>query len=132
MPVTTIRWRKNKVELVDQTLLPRRFKYIYCGNITSLWHAIRTMKVRGAPAIGIAGALGVLLVSENSGAKGLKRFKSEVLDGIKYLASSRPTARNLFWALERMQDIVISGKGKDLDETKNAIRKEAFRVIKDD
>ena len=75
MPVPTIGWKKGRIRLVDQTRLPNSFKYIYCGDLKSLWRAIKTMKVRGAPAIGIAGALGVLLTSEKSKTQDFNKFK---------------------------------------------------------
>lgn len=132
MPVQTIEWKQGKIKMVDQTRLPVEFKYVYCNNIESLWHAIKTMKVRGAPAIGIAGALGALLASERSKAKNFKRYRSDVLSAIKYLATSRPTARNLFWALERMEKILLSNRGKDINQVKKVLKKEAFNVVKED
>lgn len=132
MPVETITWKNGKIKMVDQTLLPVNFKYVYCSDIKSLWRAIKTMKVRGAPAIGIAGALGVLLASERSRAKDFKVFKREIVGAIRYLASSRPTARNLFWALERMEEIVATNKKKDVNEIKKILKEEAFEVIKED
>jgi len=89
------------------------------------------MKVRGAPAIGIAGALGVLLASENSKSQNRDKFKREIRYAIKYLATSRPTARNLFWALERMEKVIIDNKSS-VDKMKRDIKSEAFKVIKED
>jgi len=132
MPVPTIEWKSGKIKLVDQTLLPGRFKYIYLKDLKSLWHAIKTLKVRGAPAIGIAGALGVLLASEKSGAKNYKAFKRELLRSIRYLASSRPTARNLFWALERMETVLLDNDSISLKELKMQLKREAFSVVKED
>ncbi len=132
MPVETISWKKNKIKLVDQTKLPDKFKYIFINNIPSLKEAIVSLRVRGAPAIGIAGALGVLLASEKSKQKTYPAFKKEIDRIIGYLSGSRPTARNLFWALERMQEVLISNKGKSLSELKKIIKKEAFKVVRED
>lgn len=132
MPVATIGWKNNRIKLVDQTKLPGKFKYVYCGDIGKLWHAIRTLKVRGAPAIGIAGALGVLLASERSAGKSPRKYRSDLIGAIKYLATSRPTARNLFWALERMRDILDVNKAKDVLEIRKIIKREAFNIIKED
>jgi len=132
MPIPTIEWSDGKIKLVDQTRLPADFRYIHCGDLKSLWRAIKKLKVRGAPAIGIAGALGVLLASERSKTKNFKIYKRELLGSIKYLASSRPTARNLFWALERMERVLLSGKDKDVSDTKRVLRKEAFELIRED
>ena len=66
MPVETIRWAGGlggHIELVDQTLLPDEFKYVECNTLKEIWEAIRVLRVRGAPAIGIAGAMGLLLAS---------------------------------------------------------------------
>jgi len=90
------------------------------------------MKVRGAPAIGIAGALGVLLTSEKSKAQDFNKFKKEILKSIRFLASSRPTARNLFWALERMQGTLMANKRKNVDEIKKILKREAFKVVRED
>jgi len=132
MPVETIKWETDRIRLVDQTLLPRRFTHVYCRGVKTLWRAIRTMKVRGAPAIGIAGALGVLLASEKSRARDYLGFKREVLGAADYLASSRPTARNLFWALERMRECVIKNEARPVGEIKRIIKREAFLVIEED
>ncbi len=130
MPIATIEWKDKKIKMVDQARLPGDFRYVYCSDIRSLWHAIKTMKIRGAPAIGIAGALGVLLASERSKARDYNRFKGEMLNAIRYLASSRPTARNLFWALERMER--IANRKGTIDEIKKSLRKEAFDIIRED
>ncbi|CAI8021334.1 Methylthioribose-1-phosphate isomerase [Geodia barretti] len=81
--------------MIDQTLLPNEFKYIYCDDLPSTWEAIKSLRVRGAPAIGIAGALGAVLGIWNSAAKTYEAFAAE-------LKSARPTAVNLFWALDRI------------------------------
>lgn len=132
MLIETITWKSGRIKLVDQTMLPLKFKYVYCKDMSSLWRAIRTMKVRGAPAIGIAGALGVLLASERSTAESFTEFKKEMLGAIKYLASSRPTARNLFWALERMEHVIAKNKKMPVSKIKTRIKNEAFSVIRED
>jgi len=92
------------LELVDQRLLPGKFVKLRCHDVEQLHHAIRTLAVRGAPAIGVAAAYGVVL-----GLQGLTdddtvaEAKNELADTCEYLASSRPTAVNLFWALDRMK-----------------------------
>jgi methylthioribose-1-phosphate isomerase len=100
--VEPIRWRKGRLELLDQRLLPDRKKYISCRSAGQVAKAIRDMVVRGAPAIGCAAAFGVVL---GKGAPG----------AYAALAKSRPTAVNLFWALERMK------KAKDLEAEALAI-----------
>jgi len=100
--VQPIRWKGDRLELLDQRLLPDRLEYITCRNAVEVAGAIREMVVRGAPAIGCAAAFGVVL------SKGSK-------EAYEVLAASRPTAVNLFWALERMK------KAKDLEAEAKAI-----------
>lgn len=132
MPVETITWKNGKVRYIDQTLLPHRVKFVNCRDIRKLWLAIRRLEVRGAPAIGIAGALGVVLGVIDSKAKTSGALIKEVKRAVKYLSSSRPTAVNLFWALERME--CAAGKNASLSTTglKKALLKEALSIIKED
>ena len=90
------------------------------------------MKIRGAPAIGIAGAMGVLLASERSKAKAAPSFAREIDAVIKYLSSARPTARNLFWALERMEETLKRNMHMPINRIKAALRREAFSILKED
>ena len=66
MPIPTIEWKNNKVKIIDQTLLPHRVKFIFCDSAQSVWKVIRTMKIRGAPALGVAAAFGAYLGVRNS------------------------------------------------------------------
>lgn len=100
-PVSRVGDQKGWVRLIDQTLLPAELKYHDCKTVEMVWEAIRSLRVRGAPAIGVAAAFGVVLGVQNG--KSLR----EVCD---YLRTSRPTAVNLFWALDRMEQV-----GSDLD-----------------
>ncbi|GAG50584.1 unnamed protein product, partial [marine sediment metagenome] len=99
MPISTIEWKNNRVRIIDQTLLPHRFKFVHCDSARDMWRAIKTMKIRGAPALGVAAAFGVYLGVRNSD----KNFYKDLDKTVKYLSTARPTARNLFWALERMK-----------------------------
>jgi len=132
MPTETIRLRRGRVELIDQTLLPHEFRYISCSDIKALWRAIKTLQVRGAPAIGIAGALGIVLGTQGSGAKTAREFLREVNKAARYLALSRPTAVNLFWALARMERVAMENASKGVGGMKRALMKEAISVIKED
>src|SRR5262245_18004654 len=94
--------------MIDQTLLPAEFRLIQVHDVETLWNAIKQLKVRGAPAIGVAAAMGVVL-GIRSAADSASFF--EKLTGVcKYLATSRPTAVNLFWALDRMQRRAEAGR----------------------
>jgi methylthioribose-1-phosphate isomerase len=98
-PAITIRWQGDvdgHLVLLDQTRLPAETVYLNCRSIEDVWHAIRRLSVRGAPAIGVAAAYGVCVGLQQG------RAVNEVCD---YLATSRPTAVNLFWALDRMRRV---------------------------
>ena len=103
MAIPTIEWADGRIRLIDQTLLPNEFKQIYCDDVDSVWEAIKSLRVRGAPAIGIAAALGAVLGIWKSEATNYDDFVSELKRVADYLATSRPTAVNLFWALERIK-----------------------------
>ncbi|MFH1798115.1 MAG: S-methyl-5-thioribose-1-phosphate isomerase [Candidatus Omnitrophota bacterium] len=132
MKYDTIRWKNNKVELIDQTLLPLRTRYAACKTAKDMYEAIKKMKIRGAPAIGIAGAFGVYLGVRASRAKKYGDFKKDVIKTIKYLAGSRPTARNLFWALERMEEVVDENKKKSVNDLKRVILNKANAILDED
>ena len=106
-PIETLSWHGNRLgalKMIDQTLLPTKIKVIKCQNVETVWEAIKMLRVRGAPAIGIAAAYGVCIGLQDLPADAnhemLRRRLHDVAD---YLASSRPTAVNLFWALDRMK-----------------------------
>jgi len=91
------------VRMIDQTLLPVELRYIDTVSTETIWQAIRTLQVRGAPAIGIAAAMGVAAAAQEHRHTDLAGVKAAVERAADYLATSRPTAVNLFWALERMR-----------------------------
>jgi len=128
----TIEWSDGKVRLIDQTLLPTEFKYIDCETIEEVWDAIKQLKVRGAPAIGIAGALGVVLGVWNLDVDNYDEFNKEVNRIADYLATSRPTAVNLFWALDRMKETVEQNKNASIAEIKKNLLAEAQKIIDED
>ncbi len=132
MDIKTIEWRNNKIKLIDQTQLPVKLEYIYIEDVKTLWLAIKTMRVRGAPALGAAAGLGVYLGMRGSKAKSFSRFKKKLDKVIRYIGSARPTARNLFWGLERIQSVVSANKDAPLSKIKNIILKEAQNIIAED
>lgn len=91
------------LQLIDQTLLPVECREIRCATVEDVWEAIRSLRVRGAPAIGVAAAYGVVLGLQSVAAADRDTFNRRLNEVVDYLAGSRPTAVNLFWALERMQ-----------------------------
>ncbi|MCX5697775.1 MAG: S-methyl-5-thioribose-1-phosphate isomerase [Candidatus Omnitrophica bacterium] len=128
----TIEWKNNKIRIIDQTRLPKGLVYLDIDNLRDLWLAIRELKVRGAPALGAAAALGVYLGSKNLKTKSREVFNKELFRIADYLASSRPTARNLFWGIERMCGVAEKFKGRSVEEIKRLLFKEAQAVIKED
>jgi len=135
MPVKTITWvggLSGKIKLVDQTLLPGKLEYIYCDNLESIWEAIKVLRVRGAPAIGIAAALGTLVGIQKVDTKDVTTFlkKLDIITG--YLATSRPTAVNLFWALDRMKRIARQNREKPVKGIRKALHQEALWMIEED
>ncbi len=102
----TLRWIGDvdgRLMLIDQTLLPVEFREIECADVEAVWDAIRRLCVRGAPAIGIAAAYGVCVGLQTVAGSDRDALTARLAEVIDYLASSRPTAVNLFWALDRMR-----------------------------
>lgn len=135
MPLPTIEWEgdmNGRIRLIDQTLLPTELKFVYCEDIKSIWHAIKTLMVRGAPAIGIAGAMGVVLGVKDIQAKSTDAFLKELKQVTSYLGASRPTAVNLFWGLARMERIAQEDADKSVPEIKEALLQEALKIQNED
>ena len=100
MPTKTLSWKERKLIIIDQTLLPNKVKYIELSTVSDVWEAIKVLRIRGAPAIGICAAYGVVVAALSA------PNKTDILKAIAYLASSRPTAVNLFYALDRMKGVL--------------------------
>jgi len=132
MALQTIEWKNNQIKIIDQTKLPLKLEYLYIRDLKGLWQAIRELKVRGAPALGAAAGLGVHLGIKDSKAKSHAELDREIERIVKYLATSRPTAINLFWGLERMSGVVLKNKDKSPDFIKNELFKEARKIIAED
>ena len=132
MAVTTIDWDRGKVKLIDQTRLPEKLVYLYLNKIEDLWEAIKNLRVRGAPALGIAASLGVVLGIKDSKAGTFKAFYRDVKKVTGYLAASRPTAVNLFWALRRMEKVTLAHKDKTIPVLKKILLNEARDIIIED
>ena len=106
--IKTIEWTGNYSKMVDQTLLPYEFKYINIESGQQMFDAIKTMIVRGAPAIGVAGAHGVVLYAQELASQNLSRgeFVQKLLEKADYMATARPTAVNLMWAVEKQKEVI--------------------------
>ncbi len=132
MSIPTMEWKNNRLRIIDQTKLPLQLIYIDCCNVKSVWDAIKALKVRGAPAIGIAAAFGVVLGIKEIKSDNFNIFKECLSKIIAYLASSRPTAVNLFWALERMRKKVLANSNLKVPEIKKLLLQEAIGVLEED
>ncbi len=132
MPVKTITWEDDKLIILDQTLLPDEERYVTLETAEDVHRAIRRLEVRGAPAIGVAAALGLYVAIRYSSSRTYDSLLNELRQARDYLASSRPTAVNLFWALERMMDVAERLTGEKPDTVKGALLSEALRILDED
>ena len=129
MPVKTIEWKNNRVIMIDQRLLPHQEVYRVCRDYKAVAEAIRGMVIRGAPAIGVAAAMGVALGCLKAAEKG---FEGEFDRIVLTLSRTRPTAVNLFWALERMRKVYHESRGRTIQDVKRSLIKEALQIHRDD
>src|SRR5271166_1720336 len=102
--IKTLEWTDSGVRFIDQTKLPTEETYVTCTTYQEVADAIRTMIVRGAPAIGVTAAMGIALGVRDSKAKDLADLQCELGRISDVMAATRPTAVNLFWAIRRMKD----------------------------
>lgn len=126
----TVAWKDNSVVLIDQTKLPNKLVYVTCKNYNEVADVIRRLVVRGAPAIGVSAAFGLALAAQQSKAKTLPELMRDLDSAFKVLQATRPTAVNLFWALQR-----VMGKGKrakTLEEAKRVVLNEALKMAQED
>ena len=124
--------KNHALVIIDQTLLPGEIKMLSLTEIEDIWEAIYLLKVRGAPAIGVSAAIGVYLEVDKVQTEDMGVFCQEFLKAKNYLATSRPTAVNLFWALDRMEAVVEQNKDKTVPEVKALLREEAVRIHDED
>ena len=101
----TIAWEDDAIVMIDQRKLPAQEVYVRCGTAAEVAKAIRTMVIRGAPAIGVAAAMGIAFGMRRSRATGTRQFATEFQRLCDMMAATRPTAVNLFWAIERMKRV---------------------------
>lgn len=128
----SLKWENENLVILDQTKLPEKVEYIPLQTLEEVWDAIYKLKVRGAPAIGIAAAYGLYISIRNSKAEDFETFYKELKKNSDYLASSRPTAVNLFWALKRMENRALNSQNKPLEEVKRDLLKEAHAIRDED
>ena len=124
--------KKDKIVLIDQTLLPVEEKFLELDETPDIFEAIKKLRVRGAPAIGVAAAFGIYVCTLKSKATTVVAFRKEFEEKRDYLATSRPTAVNLFWALDRMTDRFNKEENKTVEEIKLALLDESERILVED
>jgi len=131
MPVDTLAWENDALRLIDQTQLPERYVHIECTDVETTAEAIESLRVRGAPAIGVAAAYGVVIgAQEVLAAKG--DFSAGLGAAVDRLARTRPTAVNLFWALARMREVISAQEGHAPEAVRDALLEEARRIHEED
>lgn len=126
-----IEWRDNHIELIDQTRLPGSLEFIKCFDVETLGEAIKRLSIRGAPALGVAAGMGMALSAVISEASDTESLKQELTSTSEYIASTRPTAVNLFWALERQMKLITGFRGS-IESLKSALIKEALEIARED
>ena len=131
MPVPTITWENDSLRLIDQTFLPERYVRIDCGDVETVAEAIESLRVRGAPAIGVAAAYGVVVGAGDALASGAD-IVSGVRKAIARLSRTRPTAVNLFWALERMGRRLDEVADRHPTEIRDGLLQEAHEIFEED
>jgi methylthioribose-1-phosphate isomerase len=130
----TIARQDDTIVMIDQRKLPAREVYVQCRTAAEVARAIRAMVIRGAPAIGVAAAMGVALGMRASRATGTQKFATEFFKTCELMAATRPTAVNLFWALERLKRAFAAGAeaGESVDQLKDRLEREAQAIHDED
>ena len=130
----TIEWKDDSIVMIDQRKLPSAEVYVTCKTATEMAKAIKTMVIRGAPAIGVAAAMGIALGMRKSKATGTKQFVTEFQKTCDLMAATRPTAVNLFWAIDRMKRAFADAAqaGDSVSEIKQRLEAEAHRIHDED
>ncbi len=132
----TMRWSGSSpadfLILIDQTRLPVELTEVECRDVETVWEAIKMLRVRGAPAIGIAAAYGIVVGLQTVGDDDASAFNARLNEVADYLATSRPTAVNLFWAIDRMKAHAIAVGSSDIAALRQSLLEEARRIHEED
>lgn len=128
----TIEYTNGVVKMIDQTRLPLEKVYVDCHTIEEVGHAIKSMIIRGAPAIGVAAAMGISLGAEAIEAADFDSFYSQLSAKCDELAKSRPTAVNLAWGIERMKQVARNNRTLDIPSLKKRLKEEAVKICDED
>jgi len=128
----TVKYENDEMYILDTSKLPSSLEYVKMNNVEDCFDAIKTLKVRGAPAIGIAAAYALVLSSKAARKTSFRDFYEDFKKDKEYLAKSRPTAVNLFWALDRIDAKVVENKDRPIDEICKVIKDEADLIKQED
>src|SRR5881409_951226 len=130
--IRTIEWTEAGVVMLDQRLLPGEEVYRTCGDYRAVAEAIRTMVIRGAPAIGVAAAMGIALGVRDSSAANAAELDADLTRICDVIAGTRPTAVNLFWAVERMKKVYARTRSEGIEAVRAALVREAQGMHRED
>ena len=129
-PLRTVEWKDNKVRMIDQTKLPNELVFVKYTDYNDVANAIRTLVVRGAPAIGVSAAFGMALAALQSSSKTKEDLLSDLENAKKILFETRPTAVNLSWALEQIMQ--IARKSETVSEIRDDVIIKAKQMAEED
>ena len=132
MKFKTIEWKGNYIRLLDQRRLPGEVRYLKCRDASSVARAIRTMAIRGAPAIGVAAAMGIALAAKKTRPCQPRAFRAAMDRVCDLMGRTRPTAVNLFWAIHRMKQVLDETSFSSLGEIRAKLEAEALRIYGED
>jgi len=130
--VKAIQWEEGKIRILDQSVLPDRVQYIVTGDYRVVAEAIKTLKIRGAPAIGIAAAMALARAALDVDKKDFEGFFKELKAVAQYLTLTRPTAVNIKWAMKRMLRLLETNRQRPVHELKELLVEEAKAILEED
>lgn len=130
--VPTVMWHEGAIRLLDQSRLPEHVEVLECRDVESVARAIRELKVRGAPAIGVTAAMGIALGAQLSAAQDYRSLEKDCAEICNQLAATRPTAVNLFWAIERMKRKLNELRAQPISSIKAQLVHESQSILEED
>ncbi len=130
--ISTIEWKDNVVLMLDQSRLPLEVKYIECTDYHIVAEGIKKLRIRGAPAIGIAAAMGIALGAQDIKAVNFDEFVEGLLPVMNTILSTRPTAVNIHWAVERIKKLLFAHREDSIDNLKKLLIEEAKNILMED
>src|SRR3989442_15558910 len=132
--IKTVEWTNEGIRMIDQRLLPGEEKYLMLRSCEEVAEAIKNMAVRGAPAIGVSAAMGLALGAQQSVGMSVADLEYDFDYLCEMMSKTRPTAVNLFWAIERMRDAFnrLKSQSENLSEIKKGLIEEAAKIFQED